>query len=150
MQPLTMGETEFRALARIAARLEFFTPLKGQELDTILSHIKLYGYRAGETIFQRGSPSDAFYIIYEGQVRILMNRHWFWLIRRQARLEAGNLFGEMGLLEGRARSATAVASQPTKLFVLLQVDFEALMQRNPAFAEGMRWVASQRKFEDSH
>jgi len=150
MIPLTMGEAEFGALAHIAGRLAFFEPLKGAELEKLLSHIQLFAFKAGETIFKKGDSADALYIIYEGQVRILMNRHWLWLIRREARLAPGNLFGEMALLEKRVRSAKAVAVQPTKLFVLLRADFDALMQRNPLFAEGMRWVAERRKFEDSH
>ena len=145
-----MGEAEFKALAHIAGRLDFFSPFKGKELDTLLSHIQLYAYSAGETIFRRGDPAEAFYIIHEGEVRILLNKHWLWLIRKQARLGVGDLFGEMALLEDRPRSARAVATGPTKLFVLLRPDFDALMQRNPTFAEGMRLVASRRKFEDSH
>jgi CRP/FNR family cyclic AMP-dependent transcriptional regulator len=150
MNRLTMGADEYKALAHIAGRLDFFSPFKGEELDKLLSHIQLYGYGAGETIFRRGEPSEAFYIIHEGQIRILMNRHWLWLMRKQARLGPGDLFGEMSLLERRPHSNKAVAVGPTKLFVLLTPDFDALMQRNPAFAEGMRWVASRRKFEDSH
>src|ERR1700687_4026758 len=150
MNRLSMGESEFKALAHIAGGLDFFSPFKGDELNTLLSHIQLYAYSAKEVIFRRGDPADALYIIQEGQIRILMNKHWIWLIRKEVRLAPGNLFCEMALLENRPHSARAIAAQPTKLFVLLRPDFEALMQRNPTFAEGMRWVVSRRKFEDSH
>jgi CRP/FNR family cyclic AMP-dependent transcriptional regulator len=150
MNRLTMGEAEFKALAHIAGRLEFFSPFKGDELDKLLSHIQLYAYAAGEPIFRRGDPAEAFYIIHEGHIRILLNRHWLWLVRKQARLGPGDLFGEMALLENRPHSAKAVAAGPTRLFVLLSPDFNALLQRNPTFAEGVRWVASRRKFEDAH
>ncbi len=145
-----MGPAEYNALAHITGRLEFFAPLKGSELETTLSHIQLFGFSKGETIFKKGSLADAFYIIHEGEVRILMNAHWFWLLRRQARLAPGNIFGEMALLENRPHSATAVTARPSKLFVLLRADFDALLLSNPAFAEGMRWVAARRKFEDTH
>jgi CRP-like cAMP-binding protein len=150
MHRLTMGKADYEALAKTAGHLEFFTPFKGEELDLLLSHIQLYKFEAGESIFKRGQTTEALYIIYEGQVRILLNQHWFWLIRKQARLEPGNLFGEMSLLEKKPHSAAAVAAKPTKLFVLFRDDFDMLVQRNPVFAEGIRLVASRRKFEDAH
>lgn len=150
MNRLTIEKTDFDALAHIAGRLEFFTPFMGAELEMLLSRIQLYGFNKGETIFKKGESADAFYILYEGRVRVLLNPHWLWLIRKQAHLEPGNIFGEMALLESRPRSATAIATQPTKLFVLLRKDFEMLVQRNPVFADGMRLLASRRKFEDTH
>jgi CRP/FNR family transcriptional regulator, cyclic AMP receptor protein len=144
-----MGEAEFKALARIAGRLEFFSPLKGEELDRLLSHIQLYGYGKGESIFKPGDSAEAIFIIYEGQIKIPMNKHLLWLIRKQARLGPGDVFGEMAILENRPRKLKAVATQPTKLFVLLRPDFDALMNRNPVFAEGIRFIASRRRFEDS-
>jgi CRP/FNR family cyclic AMP-dependent transcriptional regulator len=150
MKHLTMEKADFAALAHIAGRLEFFTPFKGAELDILMSHIQLYAFDAGETIFKKGQPSDALYIIYEGQVRIPLNRHWLWLIRKSATLKPGNLFGEMSLLDARPHSATVTATQPTKLFVLLRRDFDLLLERNPLFADGMRLIADRRKFEDTH
>ena len=50
----------------------------------------------------------------------------FWgLIRKMTRLGAGELFGEMALLDNRPHSATAKAELPSKLFVLLRADFDA-------------------------
>lgn len=150
MKKLPMGEVEYKSLAHIAGDLEFFTPFKGAELEQLLSHIQLYSFAPGETVFKKGGPPDAFYIIHEGRVTIRFNPRWIWFIRKVATLGPGNLFGEIALLERRPHSATAVTEEGAKLFVLLREDFESLLKRNPAFEKGVRWIASKRKFEDSH
>src|SRR5258706_3461924 len=116
MQKLKMGEAEYKNFAHIAGQLDFFAPLKGGQLDALLSHIQLYAFARGETIFKKDDPSDALYIIHEGIVTIRFNRHWIWFVRRVARLGPGNLFGEMSLLENRPHSAPAIAEKDVKLF----------------------------------
>jgi CRP-like cAMP-binding protein len=146
MKRLIMGEAENRGLAHTAGQLEFFSTLKGADLDRILSHIELYAFNRGEAIFKKGDPADALYIVHQGEVVIQMSR-WFALFRKVARLKPGNLFGEMGLLENRRRAFTATAKMDTQLFVLLKRDFDELLRRNPIFSEGIRWLAQRRQFE---
>jgi CRP-like cAMP-binding protein len=145
-----MGEAEYRSLARIAGQLDIFAPLKGAQLDALLPRIRLYAFAPGEVIFKKGDLPDALYIIHEGSVTIRFNPRWIWFVRKVARLGPGNLFGEMALLEDRPRSAPAVAEKDVKLFVFLRQDFEALMRQNPVFAEEMRLIAAQRKFQTAH
>jgi CRP-like cAMP-binding protein len=67
---------------------------------------------AGATIFKTGDPSEAVYIIEDGEIAIFVGNGL-----EVARLHAGELFGESGVLEARPRSATAVATAATKLLV---------------------------------
>jgi CRP-like cAMP-binding protein len=149
MKHLEMDAAAYRSLAHTASQLEFFSTLKGVELDHMLSRIQLYAYSSGETIFKKGAPADALYIIHEGEIVIRLS-HWYALIRKAAHLGPGNLLGEMGLLDNRLRRATAVARSNAKLFVLLRPDFEDLLRRSPAFAAGVQWLADRRRFEDDH
>jgi CRP/FNR family cyclic AMP-dependent transcriptional regulator len=148
MNRLTMGAAEFKALAHIATKLEFFSPLKGAELDDVLSRLQMYSFTKGETIFNKGDSAEAFFIVHEGLVRILMNGFLFF--RKKASLAPGDLFGEIALLENSSRTAKAVAAQPTKLFALMRTDFNVLMRCNPVFSKGMNYMAERRKFEGSH
>jgi CRP/FNR family cyclic AMP-dependent transcriptional regulator len=104
-----MGEAEFRGLAQIARRLEFFRSLTGAQLDNILSRIQVYGFDRGETVFKKGDLPTAFFIIYDGRVRIHLGYRMFGLFKKMAHLGPGDLFGEMALIEGRPRSGTATA-----------------------------------------
>ena len=150
MERLVIGAVEFQSLAHIIHLIDIFKPFKGEQLDKILAHIQLFDFKPGEVIFKRGAPAEAFYIIHEGTVKLLFNTGLLWLWRKRAFLEQGNIFGEMALLENRPRSATAIAKNRVKLFVILRPDFEALVRLNPAFAEEIRQIAALRHFQTSH
>ncbi len=67
---------------------------------------------AGATIFRTGAISEAVYVIEDGEVAITVADGI-----EVARLHAGELFGESGVLEARPRSATATAISATTLLV---------------------------------
>jgi CRP-like cAMP-binding protein len=67
---------------------------------------------AGATIFSTGDPSRAVYVIEGGEVAITVNGGI-----EVARLHAGELFGESGVLEARSRAATATAIIATTLLI---------------------------------
>jgi CRP-like cAMP-binding protein len=70
---------------------------------------------AGATIFSSGDPSLAVYVIADGEVAITVDDAAGG--EHVARLGAGELFGESGVLEGRRRAATATAVTATTLLV---------------------------------
>ena len=67
-------------------------------------------YAQGATIFAQGDPSAAVYVIEHGEVAISVGQGRDAV--EVARLHAGDLFGESGVLEGRTRAATATALTP--------------------------------------
>ncbi|MBY0355363.1 MAG: cyclic nucleotide-binding domain-containing protein [Rickettsiales bacterium] len=73
-------------------------------------------YKPGEIIFRQGYPGDNAYIIIRGQVEII-DEMGDGTEYRLALLEAGQMFGEMALLDDKPRSATARAATE----VILQV-----------------------------
>ena len=75
----------------------------------------IYGrdFPAGAVIFEEGDPGSRMYVIQSGEVRILKR-----VGAREitlARLGAGEAFGEMALLEGQPRSATAIVEAPSRI-----------------------------------
>ena len=143
-----MTDVEFRGLARMAGSLEFFAPFKGTELELLLSHIQLYDFERGEAMFKPGDPASALFILYQGGVRITLERKRLWLFRKRVSLEAGSLFGEMALLGERIHSAKASAVAHSSLFVLFKADFQSLLKRSPAFDKHVHWLAESRQFEN--
>jgi len=70
-------------------------------------------YKDGDVIFTEGNPSGSAYVIIKGSVELTKNsKHGAVLL---AKLKAGELFGEMGVIDGSPRSATAKASGPCAL-----------------------------------
>jgi len=72
-------------------------------------------FAPGATIFRVGDPSLAVYVIEDGMVAITVDGHQGAI--EIARLGAGALFGESGVLESRPRAATATAIIQTSLLV---------------------------------
>jgi len=77
-----------------------------------------------QVIFREGDPVDAFYLVREGLVTVFREEKGKPL-QVLARLEAGGFFGEMGLLNDKARRiASARTALPT---VLLRIEKDALI-----------------------
>ncbi|MEK7724087.1 MAG: cyclic nucleotide-binding domain-containing protein [Acidobacteriota bacterium] len=86
-------------------------------------------YQSNELIFQKGDPSEFAYIIRSGEVEIL--RDYPDNLLKLAILRAGDVFGEMGLIDERPRSLTARATTQTQLAAITRDEFVDLIQNNP-------------------
>ena len=69
-----------------------------------------HSFKSGEIIFHEDAPSDAAFLIIEGQVEILHQRK-SGDKTTVAILERGEYFGEMGVIDDKPRSATAKAKR---------------------------------------
>jgi SulP family sulfate permease len=84
----------------------------------------------GETIFQGGDAGDELFLIRRGIVRIVLplerGTH-----HNLAAFGRGNFFGEVAFLDRSRRSANAVATTPTDLFVISRAKFDELSRAHP-------------------
>jgi CRP-like cAMP-binding protein len=87
-------------------------------------------FQPGEVIFSQGDPSDHAYLIRSGTVEILTRRGEKSL--RLALLGPGEVFGEMGLIQERPRSATARAATASTLATITREEFEHGLLHDPA------------------
>jgi trk system potassium uptake protein TrkA len=149
MDQLTVGAPELGILAGMLRKVEFFSPLTVGQLDKVLPAVMLQSYAAGERVFHKGEPGDAFYIVYKGSVQIRLPRLLI-LSKTVATLKAGEFFGEIALVSSEPRTATVVCAEPTLLFTLIAQDFQFVLQENPAAAAEMRRIADRRKFASAH
>jgi CRP-like cAMP-binding protein len=84
-----------------------------------------------DIIFQEGDKSDCMYDIRQGSVGIFAN-YGTKEEKLLVELTRDQFFGEMGIIEGYPRSATAVAlDDTTKLAVITRNDFEDYCKKNP-------------------
>ena len=85
--------------------------------------------KKGETVFSQGSPSDCAFIINSGAIEIIETTHEGQKVIGQ--LSENEIFGEMGLIDGKPRSATVKALRKSKVTVLSQECFNSLEDLNP-------------------
>jgi CRP-like cAMP-binding protein/Fe-S-cluster-containing hydrogenase component 2 len=89
------------------AGLSFFGDLAPEQFAAIREGIGLKRYKDGEAIFERGDESTSMYIVRRGVVKVLVNDAGGESVLTY--LSQGDFFGEMGVVQGKPRSATCVA-----------------------------------------
>jgi HEAT repeat protein len=91
-----------------------------------------------EEVFRAGAPSDSLYIVVSGGVEVHRGS------RVLAHLGAREVFGEMGVLESSARSATVTSVHNTHLLRIARDDFQEVVLSAPGLAIGVMRVLSKR------
>ena len=89
-------------------------------------------YAAGDVIFREGELGTEMYIILEGEVHII--KHINNQSHLLSRLEKGDFFGEMALLESVPRTADAVAQSDVKVLPINGARFDEMLRKNPEIA----------------
>jgi len=98
---------------------------------------------AGQVIFGEGEPGREMYVIIAGEVEIRKKTAGA-STKTLTVLRAGDLFGEMALVEEKPRSASAVAVKATRLLVMNEGLLDSMLDRNPDFARKLIRVLSER------
>ena len=88
----------------------------------------LQRFEANTKIFVKDDPGKCMYVVRSGQVVILSGGTVL------ENIGPNGTFGEMALIDGGPRSATAVAREPTEVAVIDEKAFLYLVEKNPAFA----------------
>jgi CRP-like cAMP-binding protein len=126
-------------ILNILKSVPFFQSLTDEEHSSIMGHIAMQYYPADYMLFKQGDEGDAMYILKHGKVRI------FNMSGPLAELSDGQFFGEMALMDGQLRNASAQTASESEVFVLKRQDFDQLLKDNPAIAEKIRTAYFERK-----
>lgn len=107
-----------------------FADLEAGELERF-SHVAVpRTFPAGTRVFHEGDDSDACYIVKEGSFRVT-REHSDGRAITLATLGPGEIFGELAMLDGDKRSASAEALAEGELLALPANDVRALLARHP-------------------
>jgi CRP/FNR family transcriptional regulator, cyclic AMP receptor protein len=123
-------QTEFADILKLNP---MFSDLGADELQRIagLCHTMLLG--AGEVLFRKGDSGDALFAVRRGQIRIETAASDGGRLTLNF-LKAGELFGEVAVLDGESRTADATAFEPSELFVVRREDLLSHLEREPRVA----------------
>jgi CRP/FNR family transcriptional regulator, cyclic AMP receptor protein len=107
-----------------------FASLDSKATAELGKYLTIHDYPKSATIFRKGDPGDAMYLIDFGKVRISVidaDGHAVTL----AELGPGDFFGDMAMLDGHGRSANATATEDARLAELTRDDFLSFMRSDP-------------------
>ena len=93
-------------------------------------------YQTGQVIFEEGDPANSAFMILSGSVMIVKRTQAEDVVLTT--LKANQAFGELALIDGTRRSATAIAAVATKLAVVPAARFQAKMDALDPFMRA--WV----------
>ncbi len=105
--------------------------------------VKRHEFKDGEVIFRNGDPSDAAFLITHGQVEIVQERP-DGETESVAVLRRGEDFGEMGAIDEKPRSASAIAKGPVACMSVSQEEFMDLLLNRPQESIDLRKVLFER------
>jgi CRP/FNR family cyclic AMP-dependent transcriptional regulator len=114
----------------LLSRHVLFRSLAAEEITSILKLAKERRFADGQTIFQKGEAGPSLMAVLDGRVRISScspeGKEVILSI-----VEPGQIFGEIALLDGQARSADATAAGDCTVLVIDRPEFNAFLERNP-------------------
>lgn len=118
------------ATVRLLAEIPLFSNMDDDERSEIYSLMTERIFHAGQVIMRAGEPGNAFQIIQQGEVEL-------WLIDSDGQkvvldvLGEGKFFGELSMLSGETRSATAVSEDKVITLELSRNEFFDFLRRRP-------------------
>lgn len=125
-----MKETDYlksnEKVLRILRDIDQFTPFSNEDIMSFLDVGKLIEYKKGEEIIQEGESEFYVYFLISGGVTIEKDGVNIKTLRR-----TGELFGEMGMMNGSSLSAAVTAIQKT---LVLRLD-SSIIGKNPEAKE---------------
>src|SRR5690242_15309014 len=129
--------------SQILSTMPLFSLLDADERGAVAAVLESRTVSEGTVLFEEGAPGDEAFIVRIGAVevftitdtgeRVVLGRN-----------DDGDVFGEMSLFDGGARSATAVATEATELLVLDRDALLKVLQRYPHVALDILAVMGKR------
>jgi CRP-like cAMP-binding protein len=115
-------------------RCPLFTEAEPDDLAEVVRHVRRRRFRRGEVIFHEGDPGDALHVVASGAVKIVLSSE----VGEEAiiaTLHPGDFFGELSLLDGAPRSATATAVEATETVSLPRQTFLEEIGKRPSLRD---------------
>lgn len=102
-------------------------------IEDLCDYLEAYEADEGVTLFREGEQGNYMCLIIEGSVDILKEDS-NETNKTVSIVGRGKTLGEMSIIDGQPRSATAVVSEPTTLAILTKENFQRLIKEKPALA----------------
>lgn len=122
-------------MKEILGKIELLSGLGGEDLDRITAKFKRHTFQAGTKIIEEDRPSDRFYILLSGSVKVtasLTDQEDFYAI-----LNPGDHFGEISLIDGQSPSASVIAEEPCEAVSLGREALIEMLDADPPLAAAL-------------
>lgn len=112
--------------------LKFFDGMTDEELDSISKRVFEKSYKKGSTLFVEGMAGEVFYIVVDGGVDIIKKTKDGEAVI--ASIKAGEIAGEMSLIDSSPRTASGKTNSDSRLIVITKKNFNEILDSDPKIA----------------
>ncbi|HTJ81340.1 MAG TPA: DUF1003 domain-containing protein [Polyangiaceae bacterium] len=134
--------------AETLAEVPMFALLDPQEREALAERVDEITMKAGTALFNHGDPGDALYVVRKGAVEIFFkNDTGERIVLETAR--QGDFFGEISLLDGGPRTASALVIEDLEALIVDRGDLDAFLQKQPSAALDLLAAAGRRMRESA-
>jgi CRP-like cAMP-binding protein len=128
----------------LLARVPLFAGLSRKHLRQLAEHADLVAFPERAAIVEEGQPGGTFYVVLQGAARVTRGR------RTIGRLEPGDFFGEISLLDGGPRTASVIAETSVSAIRIFKRSFDKVVSGDPGVAAKILLVVARRLRESEH
>jgi CRP/FNR family transcriptional regulator, cyclic AMP receptor protein len=107
-----------------------FADVPAEDLRPVLAIARRRTFRRGEVVFHQHDPADSLHLVVSGRFAIRTSTQ----LGEESLLSIrgpDDVFGELALVSGEARTATVVALEPSETLAVHRTDFDGLRRRRP-------------------
>lgn len=134
--------------ADMLAEVPIFSLLDDGERATLADRVDIESHGAGRVLFSLGDPGDSLYVVRKGAIELFVTKDDGAKVVLE-RAVRGDFFGEISLLDGGARNATAQVLEDCELIVVDRDDLDELFRLKPAAALDLLAATGRRLRETS-
>ncbi len=118
-------DTDTTDKATLLASLELFSGMEADALKAIAAKSTEAEFAVRQPIVRKGEMGNGLFLIVEGSADVVLDGNVI------ARLQAGDLVGELSVFDRTPRLANVIAVEPTRCLALAAWDVEALIRQDP-------------------
>ncbi len=122
---------EDAAKADLLAEVPFLQLLDDNDRAALAADLDVVRFPAGQVLFNYGDPGDSLYVIRSGEVEVFFKDDTGERIVLET-AKAGDVFGELSLLDGGPRTASVVATQDLEALRVDRANLDHFLQRHPS------------------
>lgn len=122
-----------KELCNMIGTTQMFGDFEWHDIETLSNYMQAYEAGKGSTLFAEGEIGDFLCLIVEGKVDVF-KEDVHQKMKNVASVGPGKTLGEMAIIDGEPRSATAIVAEPAMLAVLTMANFERIVHEKPALA----------------
>lgn len=112
---------------------QMFRDFEWHDIETLSGYMQAYEAGKGTTLFHEGENGTYLYLVIKGKVDIFKEDHHN-KEKIFASIGSGKTLGEMAIIDGEPRSATAIVAEPTTLAILTKTNFLRIVSEKPSLA----------------